>query len=223
MKSSPALLGVVLLALGLGACGEGGKPTTATTSSSRPGAGAASSSAPARPAPTNAAPTTKPSSAGNSVRQGGNQATQSSGSSTERRYPHGDNSIQTFGHRGGESEQQIVSAVVKRYYAAVAAGDGSAACSLLSSGLAKSITQSFGRAPALRGKAKGCGDILSLLFVHRGGRPAIDTSVQVTQLRVNGSRAFALLRSKMMPQGEIPMYREGGAWKIGALIGSALQ
>lgn len=215
MKSLPALLGAVLLALGLVACGEGGKSSTATTSASQ-AAGAASSSA-----PTSTAPTKTSSSAASSARSANGQATQSAGaSSTARRYPHGDNSIQTFGHRGGEAERQTVDSIVKRYYAAVAAGDGSTACSLMARGLANSIAKGLGRSPALRGK--GCGGILSLLFKRRSGSATVDTSVQVTQLRVNGNRAFALLRSKTMPQGEITVYREGGAWKIGALIGSAL-
>jgi hypothetical protein len=110
---------------------------------------------------------------------------------------------------------------VKRYYAAVAAGDGAAACALLSSGLSKSIVMGFGRSSALRGK--GCAGILSLLFKHRSGQAGAPlAAIDVTAVRVRGDRGFALLRSKTMPSGEIGVAREAGAWKIGALIGGAL-
>jgi hypothetical protein len=114
-----------------------------------------------------------------------------------------------------------VTAVVKRYYAAVAAGDGAAACGLLSSGISKSIVQGFGRSPALRDK--GCPGILSLLFKYRPGQAGASLgAVEVTGVRVKGGRGFALLHSKTTPSGEIAIYREGGTWKIGSLIGSAL-
>jgi hypothetical protein len=111
---------------------------------------------------------------------------------------------------------------VKRYYAAVAAGDGAAACSLMSSGLSKSITQGFGRSAALRGK--GCAGILALLFKRRSGQSAASLAeIEVTGVRIKGDRGFALLHSKLMPSGEITVDREGGAWKVGALIGGSLQ
>jgi hypothetical protein len=150
------------------------------------------------------------------------QANPSSSSSQTKRYPHGDNSIQTFGNEAGEAEKQAVTATVKRYYAAVAAGNGASACSLLSSGLAKSITQSLGRSAALRGK--GCAGILALLFKHRPGQSAASLAeIEVTGVRIKGDRGFALLRSKAMHSGEITVDREAGAWKIGALIGGSLQ
>jgi hypothetical protein len=183
---------------------------SATTAATVPAAPSVRTST--TPAP---APAPSPSTGSGSSSESSSSAAQS------RRYPHGDNSIQTFGKAAGEADTQAVTSAVKRYYAAVAAGDGAAACALLSSGLSKSIVQGFGRSPALRGK--GCAGILALLFKRQPGKAAESlAAIEVTRVRLKGDRGFALLRSKTMPSGEITVDREGGAWKIGSLIGSSL-
>lgn len=219
MKPLLALL-VSLLTVGAAGCGSSGTNGSATSSSASAPATTtgppASSSATPTPALTPAPTTRSGSNAGSATKE-----ENSSPSSMAKRYPHGDNSIQTYGHEAGEADTQAVTAVVKRYYAAVAAGDGATACSLLASALGRSIVQSFGRSPALRGK--GCAGIVSLLVKSSPGAPGADlAAVTVTHVRVNGSRGFALLRSKTIPSGEITVDREHGAWKVGALIGSAL-
>jgi hypothetical protein len=220
MKPLLALLASTLLTVGVTACG-GGSEETASGPSTSASSVTSTAGAPATPTANGATSATPPpsSSAGTGSSSGSDSS--SSASSLAKRYPHGDNSIQTFGKESGEADKQAVTTVVKRYYAAVAAGDGAGACALLSSGISKSIVQSLGRSAALR--EKGCPGILSLLFKHRPGQAGASLAVvDVTGVRVKGNRGFALLRSKTMPSGEITIYREGGAWKIGSLIGSAL-
>jgi hypothetical protein len=111
-----------------------------------------------------------------------------------------------------------VTVAVKRYYAALAAGDDAAACVLLSSNLSRTLLQGFGRSPSLRGK--GCAGILSVLIDRRAA--ASLGAVEVTGVRVKQDRGFALLRAAQMPSGEIPVQRDGGAWKMGGVIGSQI-
>jgi hypothetical protein len=219
MKLLLTFLAVSALAGGISACGGG-----ATGDSVSRSAASTASTTTAGAASTPTTSTSTPSTTSPSVGAGGDSNPKPEGSSTTsqaKRYPHGDDSIQTYGKPAVQADREAVSAAVRRYYAAVAAGDGSVACSLLSSGLSKSIVQSFGRSPALR--TKDCAGILALLFKHRPGRSSASlAAVQVTAVRLNGDRGFALLHSKEMPSGEISVDRENGTWKIGALIGGAL-
>ena len=111
-----------------------------------------------------------------------------------------------------------MTAAVKHYYAVLAAGDYATACTLLSSSMSSLIVKGLGRSPSLRGK--GCAGILSLFLDPHAG--ASLGAVQVTGVRVKQDRGFALLRSAQIPAGEIPVQREGGAWKMGGVIGSPL-
>jgi hypothetical protein len=111
-----------------------------------------------------------------------------------------------------------VASVVKRYYAALAAGNDATACTLLSSGMSRLIVQQLGQSPSLR--AKGCSGILSVLVSRQAA--AAQATVEVIGVRIKKDRGFALLRSKQIPPAEIPVEREGGVWKLDAVGGSAL-
>lgn len=217
MKPLLALLVSALLTVGVTACGGGSETSTSGPSTATPSTTTAASAPSATTATTSTtrAPRT-PSTAGT-----GSSERSSSASALAKRYPHGDDSIQTFGNEAGVAEKQAVTATVKRYYAAVAAGDGASACALLSPGLSKSIIQSLGHSAVLRGK--GCAGILALLFKHGSAQSGASLAdIEVTGVRIKGDRGFALLHSKTMPSGEISVDRENGAWKVGALIGGAL-
>lgn len=221
MKHLAAFASITSLGLALTACGGSGdgagqsaaqsvQPSVQTTTAATPSSG--------KPQPA-----AKAGSKAKSHSKAGGTAAESDASpqSMARRYPHGDNSIQTYGHAGGASDRQVVDALVKRYYAAVADGDGARVCSMMSASLSASIVQGLSRSPKLQGK--GCGPILSLLFKPRSGAARASlTDVRVTAVRLKGDKGFALLRSKSMPSGEIPVVREHGKWKIGGLIGSTL-
>jgi hypothetical protein len=217
MKQTVAILAVGLVGLGTGACGSSSEDSGSTSRTS-PGVARATNPSQgggqAAKAPQALSP--KKANRGDSA-----QAGSGASESTARRYPHGDNSIQTFGREGGETDRQAVAELVKRYYAAVAADDGAKACSMMSSGLSGSLVSGLGRSPKAHGK--GCGAILSLLFKGRGRQAAAGLlAPEVTGVRLRGARGFALLRSKAIPAGEISIVRERGVWKIAALIGSAL-
>ncbi len=132
--------------------------------------------------------------------------------------------ITEYGHEASPADKQAITALVNRYYAAAAADDGATACSLIYSPLAESVAEDYGQAPASASLAgTTCQVVMSKLFRQVPGQSsAVLATTEVTGVRVNGRKAFALLRSKAMPQGDIPLQRELGTWKIGTLIGGPL-
>jgi hypothetical protein len=179
MKLLLALLAVVLLGVGVSACGGTSKNAGSATSS----------------------------------------AAQTS------RTPQDDNHISTYGHAAAEPDKREITALITRYYAAAATDNGAEACSLIYSPIAKSVPEDYGQAPgppAVRGKT--CAVVMSKIFKHTPSQsPADFATTEVTGIRLNpnGNKGFVQLSSKTMPTGEIFVQREGGSWRVGALIGRA--
>jgi hypothetical protein len=231
MKYVLALVVAASLGLGLLACGGGSgevasRSQTATTSQGAVGGQTQTSTPSGTSAKTSPPPPTGGSSGAGKA--AGGKASHPSAEEgfpppapRHERYPHGDRSIQEYGAKAPSSDTAAIAGIVKRYYAAVAAGDGSRACALMSTEISRTIVATFANSPALRGK--GCSSIVQALYKIPAGRArAAFAKVQVTSVRVKGDRAFALLRSPSSPSGEMPMLREGGAWKVNALMGSNL-
>jgi hypothetical protein len=132
--------------------------------------------------------------------------------------------IVEYGQPASPADKQAITALVNRYYAAAAADDGATACSLIYSPLSESVAEDYGQAPAPASLAgKTCEVVMSKLFRQVPGQPsAVLATTVVTGVRVKGRKAFALLRSKAMPEGDVPLQRELGIWKIGTLIGGPL-
>ena len=131
-----------------------------------------------------------------------------------------DENIPAFGHAASAADRQAVTALVKRYYRAVAAADGRTACSLMYSSLEQGIAEDYGQPPGppyARGKT--CPVVMSKIFKNQPGYPTAFVGTAVTDVRIYMDRGFALLRSKATPSGEIFLEREHGAWTIGVPIG----
>jgi ketosteroid isomerase-like protein len=192
MKQVCALIVVMTVGMTLGACGKASK-----------GANIASSA------------TVGPSASG----------TTSTSTTTSPHAPSAQaRAITEFGHKASPADRQAITALVKRYYAAAASDDGATACSLIYSTIAESVAEDYGQAPApasLSGNT--CEVVMSKLFRQVPQQPsAVLATTEVTGVRVNGRKGYALLRSKTIPAGDIPLQRELGTWRIGTLIGSAL-
>jgi hypothetical protein len=205
---APLVVVAALVGSGCGSSGSGG--ASATHASAPAASGAASVPASPTPASTGTSPASGPAPA----------QTTTSATKTPSQTGAGENA-QSFGSPASASEQAAVTSTVKAYYAAVAADQGTTACSLLAARVQAAIVRSLGRSALLRGK--GCPVILKLLFHHQAGQAgAISPAVTVTALRVSGDRGYALISTKAKPKGDIRVEREHGAWKVAALIGSAL-
>jgi hypothetical protein len=205
---------IALLGLGLGACGDAGKHTGPVPKSSY-------STRAARGATTATASSTAPP--GGYLR--------GDGDGDEPNHRDRDNySTRHYGHAASAAQERAIAVLVKRYYAAGAAGDGAAACALIYSSLADSpslgetaeaVFPPAPSVPPLHGQS--CPRIMSLLFEEDHPRLAADlATVVVTRVRVKGSRGLVLLGFRATPERLIPVRRERGAWKTEALLDKEL-
>ncbi len=137
---------------------------------------------------------------------------------TAKAFDSDDAPVRFFGHEASAAERQPIVALITRYYALAAKGDGVHACPLIHSLVVESIAEEYGSLPALR--AKTCGAIVSNLFRQRHSRLVLDsTTLEITSVRVEGNRALVLLRFAKAPvPNYIPVHREGRAWKIWELF-----
>ncbi|MGA9876674.1 MAG: hypothetical protein WBQ21_12790 [Solirubrobacteraceae bacterium] len=126
------------------------------------------------------------------------------------------------GGEPGERTKQAITAVVKRYYAAAAAEDGATACSLLYSTLANAVASSQTVTASAGGKT--CAAAMSLLYKQQHVQLAADNvaTMLVTGVHVKGNLGLAVLGFRTMPEGEILVELEGGAWKIDSLLDSLM-
>jgi hypothetical protein len=136
-----------------------------------------------------------------------------------------DSAVFNSGHAASVADKQAVTVLIKRYYAAALAGDGAAACSMINSTLVKAIPEDYGRGgpPYLR-SGKTCTAILMLVFKHVHHLLIAEVPrLEVTRVRLLGNNlALAVLGFKGMPEREISVGREGGAWKMYSLLDDEL-
>ena len=143
------------------------------------------------------------------------------GPTTQPSPPGGsDNNIPAYGHEASAADRRAVTALVKRYYAAAAASDGSTACSLLYSNLANSVPEDYGKPPGpAYARGKTCAVVMFKIFKHLPGHQSDLAATQVTDVRIYRDQGYAELRSSRTPKGEIFVERQGSSWRVGALIG----
>jgi hypothetical protein len=130
-----------------------------------------------------------------------------------------DRDLLAYGNAASAEEERAVAAVVERYYAMAAAGDGSGACALLLPSLDKAVPSDYGQnGPSYLRPGKTCAAVLTLLFKHYHRQLA--PGVAVTSVRIAGDQADALLGSTAFPASFIIVQREGSAWKVAQLLGN---
>ena len=215
-----ALLLLALLgALSLCGCGGGGgdPSTTASSQATVSEAPKTTTSEPKPKLPTESAKRTTPRNAP------GTPGDPSAGTKAPAPgvpvTPQGDNSIQTFGTEGQETERQQAEADLHAYLDARARGDWAAACEAASSQLAEELAKLIASAKAKGGaeKPKGCPETLEALY----GKVPPSTLEQAAQtgevlsfrIREDG---YAYLIYKD-PQGKvkfIAMANDEGTWKV---------
>jgi hypothetical protein len=131
----------------------------------------------------------------------------------------GDNSIQEFGAEGSGSDFEAAATALHGYLDARAAGAWRDACSYMSPGVVTSLAQFSGGS----GGGASCPETLASLSA---GVPAAAleeaAEAEVGALRIEGDRAFLLFHVAHGSDYFMPMAREGGAWKVGAIAASAV-
>lgn len=221
-----ALLGTALL---LSACGSGGGASTsspgATTSTQSAPASGQPSPAPAE-SPEGQGAGAKPKQAGAAAKETGASFNSpahhdSGGGTTQFETKGGDNSIQESGSEASGSEFDQAAAALHGYLDARAAGAWSAACSYMPPGLTASMAQLGGAAGG--GPKPSCPQLLAALSVGLPAAALHEAAIaDVGALRVEGEHAFLLFNGAHGSAYFMPMAREGGEWKVGAVAPSAL-
>jgi hypothetical protein len=227
MRPPVAILAASLALLAsFAGCGEGGDETGTTTQ--------ASTTAQATPQKRSSADDHK-ASKGNEGRkrsqEGSKKSTEpvnaaplevSGGGSEQFKVKGGDNSVQEYGEEADEGELREAAEVVHSFYVARAGEEWEEACAYLASRQIEALKQLASQAPQFKGK--GCAALLAALTEPLS--PTLQrqaTTVDAQALRHEGEQAFLIYTG---PPGKtvysMPMNLEGGAWKVGALSGSAL-
>jgi hypothetical protein len=133
----------------------------------------------------------------------------------------GDNSVQRFGTEAGSSERIEATQVVQAYLTAQAQGRWSEACSYLTSKVRSGLEALADKA---KGKAgSGCEGAMGALLgkvPEAALRKAAE--IQVLSFRVQGDQGFVVYRDGEGTPYNLPLDREGGEWKVGALVGVGL-
>jgi hypothetical protein len=203
MKSLPALLAVVLLGMGLSACGSASK-----------GAGSAPPAVDAESRYLN--------DGDNDNSQDANGSEDYKANESSSYHDTDDKSLLSIGHPADAADRQAITVVVKRYYAAAASGDAALACSMIYKNLSKSIAEDYGQAPGpsyLRG-GKTCSAVMSRLFRHFHSRLA--SAINVTGVRIGGEQVLAFFGSRSAPASYVYLTREAGTWKLASLLGGPM-
>jgi len=120
------------------------------------------------------------------------------------------------------SAQQQVSAVLHSYLRAQAAGDGQAACALLTaSGQQQLIALVVKEAKGLLSTRPSCQDAVGLIRAVAGAK-LLDalSGAQVEQVQIHGQQASAIVADGLeFPPQRVTLQKAGGAWKISGVPG----
>jgi hypothetical protein len=209
---TPAMIIVLALLSGcLAACGSTGRSTSSSSSS---------------PPDHRVAATNPATSEGSPGRDGYFEGDDDSDDFKDSHKDEDDASIRSYGRSAGAREQRTVSALIKRYYALGASGNGARACALIVPSIARRTDFSSVAPEAFASVAgsslfhnKTCAEVESLLFqIDHRTLAAGAAGVTVIGLRVNGSHGIAELAFKGMPERHLAVRRDHGRWRVDALL-----
>ncbi len=130
--------------------------------------------------------------------------------------------LSQYGNVSSPTVRRAVTALVDRYYGAIARGDSATACSLVVPILATATPLDAGKlGPSYLHGAKTCAQVMSLL--HKHFQTQLHPLPVVTGVRNRGESAMAELGSRKMPSGWITAHLEHGTWRIAQLFGGAVE
>jgi hypothetical protein len=131
------------------------------------------------------------------------------------RFPDADDTIAfDYGHGADAAQRASVTPVVERYLRAARAGQGGLACSLLLPSIARAVPATYGEGVGSRGRHRGetCATVIKALFKHY--RQLLASARMVVAVRVQGSRAEAILGSFAARASNIFLDRQGRSWGV---------
>lgn len=146
-------------------------------------------------------------------------------SPNDKAFDKDDSFVTTFGHAASPTDRRSIASLVTRYYAAIAKDDGATACRLLFFVIVESAPETYGQTAfdATAGRGKSCGPVMTKVFKGNHAQlVAENRHLKVMAVRVEGKRAWVLLRLGPDSVRRMIAYREGSVWKIGELIDTEL-
>jgi hypothetical protein len=141
------------------------------------------------------------------------------------RHDPDDRGVLAFGRPARGSDRAQIVALVRRYYVAAAANDGTKACSMLYSPYAEAVPQDYGTSPPGPVYAQGstCATVLTLLFKHFHQEVAARLpKLKISVVRTKERQGVAVLNFGSPSEREIRVSREGHNWKVLALLDNEL-
>lgn len=143
----------------------------------------------------------------------------SGGGNASFRTPGGDNSIQNYGKEANAAELEEAAVALASFMRARAEDDWDEQCARLADAATKSIEELASRSPQLKGE--GCATILPEFLAGVPASSHVNTLTDgVASLRVEGDRGFALYHGAGGVDYYVPMVKEDGKWKVGAVAPS---
>jgi hypothetical protein len=128
-------------------------------------------------------------------------------------------SIEEFGTEASGSDRAGLLASFRGYLDALAAREYASACSRLSAGVQRSLNQLLPKSQ----RAGVCSAALPRLLSPTASAVARSQARgTVTKVRMQGDRGFVVYHAPGAKLYQMPMSREGGAWKLGLVTGSVL-
>jgi hypothetical protein len=214
-------LPLAALAIGLSACGGSDDSTQSSSLTTRTAQGTTTTpadegdSAKVKPAPSD--------DNGGSASEDSDQASSDDSAAEEGssafRTRGGDNSIQNFGAEADRAEVDAATAALTSYLQARAKDDWARECALLAESAVAPLEQLASRSPQLEGK--GCAAILTALVVRTPASSRANPMTDgVASLRFEDDRGFALFHGAGGVDYFVPMVKEDGEWRVGALAPS---
>lgn len=231
-KTLAAGLAVLLVALGLVACGGSDGSSSANTETGSQGqAESNSGSSVSKQGDTKSGNEGKSgsgdegsgeSNADEAAKFVPKQHNDSGGGSTQFRVKGGDNSVQEFGEEADAPELSAAAVALHNFLDARAEGNWAAACDYMSKGVLESFEKLAAQAKQIEDKS--CARILGKLInpAAKSSMKAEAEKANVGSLRVEGDQSFVIYTGIDGTVLAMPMANEDGSWKVASLAGTPL-
>jgi hypothetical protein len=117
-----------------------------------------------------------------------------------------------YGHPASIKEARAITKLVKSYYAAAVSLDGKTMCAQLYDLLVEKVVEEYENTKVA---GPSCAAVLVNLFRARQHRLAAALpKLEVTRLRVEGSKSYAFVYLGKLPEPYLMLHRQGSTWKI---------
>jgi hypothetical protein len=124
-----------------------------------------------------------------------------------------DEPVIDFGKAASPGDTRAIATLVKRFYAATSAANGSAICSLIYNVVAESIVEDYENSPEAKGRT--CAEIMGKVFAKQHHQIARDRSkLRVTRVRVEGDKGIVIVYLGKHPEPYFLVHRQGAEWKM---------